>query len=177
MGSGTVIEACADGRRAAKELDTLLTKKQHQEQVTLTPVTLTEIPRNIESDEQPATPMNSLPVPKRKPGHPEVELGYNIQEAVQESNRCYLCHYRFEIDEANCIYCLKCIEVMPTNCITLTTLQTFHEDGTISFTTENHPTKATGIIIDNDACIRCGKCVQVCPTDCISIHRSEWINK
>jgi Fe-S-cluster-containing hydrogenase component 2 len=49
----------------------------------------------------------------------EVELGFADKQRLGNARRCYLCHYKFEIDSDNCIRCGKCLLVCPTGAISM----------------------------------------------------------
>jgi formate dehydrogenase major subunit len=170
LGSGTVIEACADGRKVARQVHERLSGVEHEEVVAIDPVELEDLPRWREHDFIPAEPMPELPLEERG-ATDEVERGYTRIQSLVEAHRCYLCHYNFEIDVDRCIYCMKCIEVMPVDCIHLVKDVTEREDGGIQYAATDKWSEVEAIAIDNDQCIRCGNCVRVCPVDCISISR------
>ena len=117
--------------------------------------------------------MNELTLGERMQQTSEVEQGLNEAQTLEEAKRCYLCQYRFEIEAERCIYCLKCIEAMPVDCISLIQGGLNWQDGRVSFKGTDDYNKADGIAIDHDACVRCGECVKACPVDCISIIKME----
>ena len=46
-----------------------------------------------------------------------MELGFDAEATDIHAWRCYLCNYKFEIDQDKCIHCDWCIKVSPRNCI------------------------------------------------------------
>ena len=170
-GSGTVIEACADGRKIAREVDEALTGTRYEEVVEIEPIELDDMPRWREHDYIPAEPMPHVPLEERLDKTREVEEGFSRVQAFTEAHRCYLCHYDFQIDMDRCIYCMKCIDVMPVDCITLIKDVTADEDGALHYEPTEKWQEVEGIAINNDRCIRCGNCVRACPVDCISVSR------
>jgi formate dehydrogenase major subunit len=108
----------------------------------------------------------------------EVELGYSIEQANEESKRCYLCYLHYEIDITKCIYCRYCIDNAPRDCIKLVQEVLIDETGAISgFVETTRWIDVNAVVIDNSRCIRCGECVRVCPVDCISVSKVELVER
>ena len=171
-GSGTVIEACADGRKVGREVHESLTGEVFEDVVEITEINVDDLPRRREHDFLPPEKMPHLPLAERKQTT-EVELGFRNAQAITEAHRCYLCHYNFQIDLDRCIYCMKCIDVMPVDCISLAKSVHADADGSLVYEKTDQWDEAQAISIDNDACIRCGECVRACPVDCISISKYQ----
>ena len=61
--------------------------------------------------------MPTLNVKQRK-FNSEVESGYTSDISKTESERCYRCNYKFEIEQDKCIKCDWCLKAKPhENCI------------------------------------------------------------
>ena len=105
----------------------------------------------------------------------EVEQGFDRGRASVETSRCYLCHFKFEIDNDICIYCEKCLEVKPQEtCIVRVDDLEYDDEGRItSYVDASDPTPHVYplLYINQDECIRCGECEKVCPVECISIQK------
>jgi len=103
----------------------------------------------------------------------EVEAGFKSDTAKTEASRCYLCHYKFEIDNDLCIYCDRCLKVKPVEtCIVKVKNLLFDEDGRISGYEPSTSSKDYNMLyIDQSQCIRCGACRDVCPVECISLQK------
>lgn len=60
--------------------------------------------------------METLPLKQRR-GNQEVELGLAEEDIEINARRCYLCCYKFEIDQDKCIRCGNCHRACPTYAI------------------------------------------------------------
>ena len=174
-GASTVIEAAADGRRAAREVHKFLSGKDYKEVVEIREVK--ETGRVRDYDFIPRQRMDETPLYERMAKTKEVELGFSKEKALVEARRCYLCHYNFQIDISRCIYCLACIDVMPVDCIKMAKDIEVMEDGNLNYIATKRWDEVQAIAIDNDKCIRCGNCVRACPVNCISISRHNLVEK
>jgi len=169
-GASTVIEAAADGRRAARAVHQFLTGiKGYQDVIHIQPVQETKRVRDY--DFIPRQRMDEIPISERRDKNREVEIGFSQEKALIEARRCYLCHYNFQIDISRCIYCLACIDVMPVDCIKMAKDIEIDQDGNLTYIEATGWSDVQAITIDNNKCIRCGNCVRACPVDCISISR------
>ncbi|MDH3530429.1 MAG: FAD-dependent oxidoreductase, partial [Acidobacteriota bacterium] len=147
-GSGTVIEACADGRKVGREVHELLSDAEFQEVVEITEISRKDMPRTREHDFVLPEKMPTIPVAARTKTA-EVETGLADRQAVTEAHRCYLCHYNFQIDLDRCIYCMKCIDVMPVDCIHLTKNISISDDGELVYEKTKDWSEVEAIAIDN----------------------------
>jgi len=120
--------------------------------------------------------MPVLPLSER-PGNEEVELGHDDVDTDVNAWRCYLCNYKFEIDQDACIHCDWCIKVSPRACIHKLTRLFRDEDGAPTGNIKaNSEEEATYIWIDSDQCIRCGACRRICPVDAISLRKVDVVS-
>lgn len=98
--------------------------------------------------------------------------------AQEESKRCYQCNLKYEIDVERCIYCRRCIEVCPRNCIALAKrLEMDEVNKKFNIVPATKWNEVAGIVIQNDRCIRCGECVRVCPTECIHVLNIQLVQR
>ncbi len=104
----------------------------------------------------------------------EVELGFDVELAFKEAQRCLNCDVQTVFAPKLCIECDACVDICPVDCITFT------EDGAEAElrTRLNAPAHnlsqslyvegglKTGRIMakDEDVCLHCGLCAERCPT-------------
>jgi NADPH-dependent glutamate synthase beta subunit-like oxidoreductase len=169
-----VIHAVADAREAASAIDELLTGEKR----------LGRYVRIDEADDTGRLRDHDLYAPhhmptrplERRRGNEEVELGYGQEEIQINARRCYLCNYKFEIDQDKCIHCDWCIKVSPRACIhPLTRLFTDDEGAPKSYIKTTVAPEATYIWIESDECIRCGNCRRACPTYAIPLRKADIV--
>lgn len=170
-GARTLIEAIAHGKDCARAVDAfLMGEVRLKDMAVVEDVTVTGRIREMDYVER--QPMPAIPVEKRALTA-EVETGFTPDLAVDETQRCYLCHYKFEIDTDKCIYCDWCIKAKPRpDCIVKVSNLIYDSQERIVGYTRALNSETTKLIWINQAdCIRCGACVDACPVDAISIQK------
>ncbi len=170
-GASSLINAIGHAKRCALAVDNFLMGTERLKEAALIE-DATATGRIREMDYVPRQKMPVLGKEARTLAA-EVELGFNEELAVDETQRCYLCHYKFEIDPDACIYCDWCIKAKPRpECIVKISSLTYDEQGRIVEYHKAKDTESTREIWINQAdCIRCGACVDACPVDAISIQK------
>jgi len=104
----------------------------------------------------------------------EVELGFDVQTAFKEAERCLNCDVQTVFTTSRCIECDACVDICPTDCITFTEngdeadLRTrltapAHELWQDLYVSSELPTKRV-MIKDENVCLHCGLCAERCPT-------------
>jgi NADPH-dependent glutamate synthase beta subunit-like oxidoreductase/ferredoxin len=166
-GPRNLIDAIADGRRAAASIHAALTgtavATTHEVRVELRPGY-----RRLDSDYDA---IGRQPVPvtptDRRVGFGEVETGYDDRHARLEGLRCLRCFDNVMLSPELCILCGLCVDVCPTNCITIASAERF------GLGTEQQSV----LLLDEDTCIRCGLCVNRCPPGALSmVHAREFVD-
>ena len=178
-GPTTVIESIARGRQAAERIAEDLTgMKFRQWAVRIEEANITDRERSWDFIAPRRMPTLNPMGYRLKSTELEVELGFNRDDALEESKRCYLCYLHYEIDITRCIYCRYCIDVAPRDCIKLVKEVITNEMGGITgFVETTKWREVNAVVIDNSRCIRCGECLRVCPVDCISVSKVELVER
>jgi NADPH-dependent glutamate synthase beta subunit-like oxidoreductase/ferredoxin len=114
----------------------------------------------------------------------EVELGYTVEQTIQEVERCLNCDIQTVFTAKLCIECDACIDICPVNCLTIT-----HNGDEVDLRTrlsapaENPeqalyvsaelPHTARVMVKDEDICVHCGLCAERCPTGAWDMQKSQ----
>ncbi len=117
----------------------------------------------------------------------EVELGFTAEQAAAEVQRCLNCDIQTVFEAKLCIECDACIDICPTDCLTITAdgaetdlrtrlrapAQNLGQPLYVST-----PLKQTGRVMvkDEDLCVHCGLCAERCPTAAWDMQKSfvKW---
>ncbi len=106
----------------------------------------------------------------------EVELGFTPEQAAAEVGRCLNCDIQTHFAAPLCIECDACVDVCPTNCLTITTNSTPLEELRLRlsapatnlsqevYVSEALPQTKRVMVKDEDVCLHCGLCAERCPT-------------
>jgi formate dehydrogenase major subunit len=170
-GASSLIQAIGHAKECVREVDRFLTGKERLKDVAVIE-DVEETGRIREMDAVPLQPMPAIDLTRRDLPT-EVETGFTTETSRDEAQRCYQCHYKFEIDSDKCIYCDWCIKVKPRpECILKIKKLRHNADGTVAgWEIAEKQDDVNLIWINQDDCIRCGACVAACPVDAISIQK------
>ena len=117
----------------------------------------------------------------------EVELGYSAEQTAREVQRCLNCDIQTHFTDALCIECDACVDICPTNCLTIThdgspeaelrtrlsapALNTSQE----IFVSGELPQTKRVMVKDEDVCLHCGLCAERCPTAAWDMRKFDLI--
>jgi NADPH-dependent glutamate synthase beta subunit-like oxidoreductase len=176
FGPRNLIEAVANGKRAALSIDDYLRGTATKPVVTLRvrelPTREYRRPEDYEKCEREAPPTISL---DRRTGISEVETGYGEAEAKRQAERCLYCHIQTIYDATKCVMCNRCVDVCPEYCLKLVPVEELDLDPEVKarvLETSGVPTGVTlsAMLKDDEKCIRCGLCAIRCPTDAMTME-------
>ena len=105
----------------------------------------------------------------------EVELGFTPEQTAAEVERCLNCDVQTHFTDSLCIECDACIDICPTDCLTITRNgdePDLRERLTAPATEPSQDLfvsgalKQTGRVMvkDENVCVHCGLCAERCPT-------------
>ncbi|MCG6535622.1 MAG: FAD-dependent oxidoreductase, partial [Syntrophales bacterium LBB04] len=194
FGPRTIIEAVADGHRAARAMDNFLRKGKTG---TIRRGWLTEVPRSYlpqtQEREKPRVhpPLISL---DRRTGISEVEMVYDEETARDQAHRCLKCHIQTVFDSDLCILCGGCVDICPSNCLRIVPVEAIEGNEDLHKITLSRygtdpgaapqsgwPSQGSAMIKDETKCVRCGLCSRRCPTKAITMEafyfEEQLVNK
>lgn len=176
FGPRNLIEAVANGKRAALSIDDYLRGVKTELVVSLSidqlPTRSYRRPQDYEKCERTAPPTTSI---NRRTGISEVETGYSEDQARQQAERCLYCHIQTIYDAEKCVLCNRCVDICPEYCLKLVPL----EDLDLEPDVKDQIIESEGIglggplaamLKDDEKCIRCGLCAIRCPTDAMTME-------
>ena len=176
FGPRNIIDAVANGKRAALSIDDYLRGSEHQAafhlSITTIPTRSYRMPDEYDHIKREAPPTIDL---NRRTGISEVESSYSEPEARRQGERCLQCHVQTIYDPEKCVLCNRCVDVCPEYCLRLVPLDQIELDSDTEIGkwyglngAGNGPVSA--MIKDDEKCIRCGLCAVRCPTDAMTME-------
>ncbi len=150
LGRGTMTESMAQGKKAALAIhnafrNTALKDEKWNDTPSVPDVVASRIPF-IKKEQKQEMPTMSLT--KRLESFDEVEVGFSLNKAVKEAQRCMNCGAGAFVDDNLCVGCLTCVRICP-------------------FEVPKIKKGDTTAYIDGD-CQSCGLCIVECPAKAIS---------
>jgi len=199
FGPRLIINAVADGKKAAEEIDKFIRGSEWKPKPRFVQITLVDHHEMAERyDEYSRLGVPVIPL-ERRTGVAEVEIGYTEEQARREASRCLQCWINtiFEGNEAEgteCILCGGCVDVCPQNCLQLVPLRQFafseetrrqlaatSDSRALEFlhlSLEGLGTEEGSVMVkDETICIRCGLCAERCPVKTITMEAFEVFDR
>jgi formate dehydrogenase major subunit len=176
-GASSLIQAIGHAKDSARAVDEFLMGKLRLKDFAKIE-DVTDSGRIREMDAVPLQAMPTIELEKRDLPS-EVELGFGEETSVDEAQRCYQCHYKYEIDSDKCIYCDWCVKAKPRpDCILkVKALKQDGEGRIVGWEIAEKEDDVNMIWINQEDCIRCGACVAACPVDAISIQKVSLVTE
>jgi NADPH-dependent glutamate synthase beta subunit-like oxidoreductase len=181
FGPKNVITAVAHGHQAAVSIDLFLrggdVRKRPAPGVTLVSQKMGvhewSYDSKIEDDKRFKVPHAEVQL-SLKDRKLEVELGFDVETAFKEAQRCLNCDVQTVFTESRCIECDACVDICPTDCITFTgnaeeqelrvqLKQPARNTTQALYVSRDLPTERV-MVKDENVCLHCGLCAERCPT-------------
>ncbi len=178
FGPRLIIDATADGRRAARSIHQYLRGNvRWRQRVSLSTIQPRDLWDNYDATPRQVCPTLSL---ERRMGFTEVELPFSAEQAVAEGKRCLHCNCNVFLDGERCILCGGCVDICPYRCLAMVSASRVDwEEVGDDFPDSARRGEGYAMVLDETSCIRCGLCVRRCPTSAISMRRfeasGEWV--
>ncbi len=178
FGPRNLIEAVANGKRAARSIHELLAGDRARVEVTLDveklPTRDYRMIAGFEIDDREPPPTLDL---GRRTGIAEVETGYDAATAARQAARCLVCHVQTIYDPEKCVLCNRCVDVCPEYCLAIVPFESLElpeaERAELVARAEANGLPLSAMVKDDDRCIRCGLCAVRCPTDAMTMERFQ----
>jgi NADPH-dependent glutamate synthase beta subunit-like oxidoreductase len=151
FGPRNLIDAVADGRKAAANIHAVLTGQEFASPLATPRCMSIEVAPVHRGQSTDYDHRHRLPIPAvpsgRQIGQQEVEEGYGEASARAEGDRCLRCYEQVMLKPELCILCGLCVDVCPYDCITI----------------QGVGPASSALTLDETHCIRCALCVDRCP--------------
>lgn len=191
FGPRLLINAIADGKRAAESIDIYLSgekmshNKHAKKEMVITHLTAYDVEKTVEKKERIYPPTLAT---KRRIGFKEVELAYTDEMAIEEARRCLRCNHRIAAGGDFCFLCGICKDICPQDCIDMKKVDRVSIEGNLEkligpaimrlfrwpLPKEEGPKtwmEGTAFVKSQEDCIRCFMCQRECPLNVVTIER------
>jgi NADPH-dependent glutamate synthase beta subunit-like oxidoreductase len=177
FGARLIINAVADGQRAARSIHAYLQKLQPRlvRKGFFMPITRRDYPIAGPLRDYLRWPRRqppALPVDRRI-GVSLVEVGYDEAAAREQAERCFICNINPVFDGDLCIQCNGCVDVCPMDCLKLVPVSALTGEEMVTTVIERRTAEwpaASAMLLDPTRCIRCGLCAARCPTGAVKME-------
>lgn len=178
FGPRNLIEAVANGKRAARSIHELLAGERARLEVTLEveklPTRDYRMLAGFELLDRAAPPTLDV---GRRTGIAEVETGYDPAAAVSQAARCLVCHVQTIYDPEKCVLCSRCVDVCPEYCLAIVPFESLDlpqdQRDELQARAQAGGLPLSAMIKDDERCIRCGLCALRCPTDAMTMEKFQ----
>ena len=176
-GPRLMIDAIASGKRAARSIYQALSGVTIREEDLVLHFPVAGYGREDGYEKIGRTPIPTRPAEERVVGHDvEVETGFDAADAMREACRCLDCGVNTIFDGDKCILCGGCVDVCPSVCLRLVSLDKLAGDDTFAavrdgWLEDEAAAEMSAIVKDETICIRCALCAERCPVGAITMER------
>ena len=176
FGPRNLIEAVANGKRAARSIHGFLSREAARldavMEIEKIPTRDYRMISGFEVLDRRAPPTLDV---GRRTGIAEVETGFDEADARAQAARCLVCHVQTIYDPERCVLCGRCVDVCPEHCLALVPYEDVElpadERRALEAAAEPGGLPLSAMIKDDTRCIRCGLCAVRCPTDAMTMER------
>jgi NADPH-dependent glutamate synthase beta subunit-like oxidoreductase len=176
FGPRNLIEAVANGKRAARSIHELLSGDRAcvrpSIDIDAIPTSEYRTLAGFELLDREAPPTVDL---GRRTGIAEVEIGFDAADARVQAARCLVCHVQTIYDPEKCVLCNRCVDVCPEYCLAIVPFDSLDLDDEIrsalTARAEANGLPLSAMVKDDDRCIRCGLCAVRCPTEAMTMEK------
>jgi formate dehydrogenase (NADP+) beta subunit len=182
FGPANIIWAVEHGHQAAISIHNYCQsipveeRPAHRMSLTSTKMGLHEWAYSNDYNPSPRVKMRHVDMPLRfKDMRIEVEEGFTPEQTMTEVQRCLNCDVQTHFSDALCIECDACVDICPTDCLTISIPGTEQEVSQRLTAPRLEPTQplfmsnplkqtARVMVKDENVCVHCGLCAERCPT-------------
>jgi NADPH-dependent glutamate synthase beta subunit-like oxidoreductase len=177
FGPRNLIEAVANGKRAARSIHEFLAKEgsarlERTLEIEKIPTSRYRMAAGFEVLDRETPPTLDL---GRRTGIAEVETGYDSREAWRQAARCLVCHVQTIYDPEKCVLCSRCVDICPEYCLAIVPFESIElpdaQKQELAERAEASGLPLSAMLKDDDRCIRCGLCAVRCPTDAMTMEK------
>jgi NADPH-dependent glutamate synthase beta subunit-like oxidoreductase len=176
FGPRNLIEAIANGKRAARSIHEMLSNNGASAcpsiAIDAIPTPEYRMLAGFELLDREAPPTVDL---GRRTGIAEVETGFDVAHARMQAARCLVCHVQTIYDPEKCVLCNRCVDVCPEYCLAIVPFASLDlDDATraeLTARAEAGGLPLSAMVKDDERCIRCGLCAVRCPTEAMTMEK------
>jgi len=116
----------------------------------------------------------------------EVELGFTVEQTIEEVERCLNCDVQTVFTAKLCIECDACLDICPVSCLTITENGDEEDLRTrlkvpaenldqALYVSADLPQTGRVMVKDEDLCVHCSLCAERCPTGAWDMQKSNLL--